>query len=398
MEDKNIYELIAGYCSGTLSGSEAKRLRHLVDHDPEALKLFKEIRGSHKVLNTIQAHEQINTREAWEELSRLLTPKPRKNHRIQWIIGTAIAASVALLLIFIQPDSHTLRTPESPIAQASIEPGGIKAVLTYSNGEEIRLTSSTSSHITAPDGSIIVNDSLEGLQYNKQNTGQTDQFQTLSVPAGGEYRFTLADGTRVWVNSSSELRFPGQFSGNQREIYMKGEIYLEVAKDTSRPFIVHSGDNQVRVLGTKFNMTAYPEEQKVVTTLVSGSVEFSHDDSKVLLKPGEQSVMDCTTHQLTKQEVDVSIYTSWINGTFEYEKMPLSYITRQLSRWYDVEFIYEATEFREHPFTGIVIRNQTLEEVLSIIGKTTNIKFEISERKVIIKKAEDAGNISRLSN
>lgn len=211
MEDKNIYELIAGYCSGTLSGSEAKRLRHLVDHDPEALKLFKEIRGSHKVLNTIQAHEQTNTREAWEELSRLLTPKPQ-NHRIQWIIGTAIAASVALLLIFLQPDSRTPHTPESPIAQASIEPGGIKAVLTYSNGEEIRLTSSTSSHITAPDGSIIVNDSLEGLQYNKQNTGQTDQFQTLSVPAGGEYRFTLADGTRVWVilprNSGSPVNSP----------------------------------------------------------------------------------------------------------------------------------------------------------------------------------------------
>ncbi len=395
MENKTIHELIAGYCSGSLSASEAKRLRHLIDNDQKNLKIFQEIRESQKILNTIQAHEQIDTREAWEELSYLLSSKPRKNHKILWIVGTAIAASVTLLFILIQTHTPSSHIPEQPIAQVNIHPGSVKAILSYNNGEEIHLTSSSSSHITAPDGSIIVNDSLKGLQYNKQTTRHSHQFQTLRVPAGGEYRFTLADGTHVWVNSSSELRFPSQFPDGKREIYMKGEIYLEVAKDESRPFIVHSGNNQVRVLGTKFNMTAYPEEQKIITTLVSGSIEFTHDNSKVLLKPGEQSVMDYTTNQLTKQEVDVSIYTSWINGTFEYEKMPLSYITRQLSRWYDVQFIYEATEFQEHPFTGIVKRNQTLEEVLSIIEKTTNVKFEISERKVIVKKTEDAGNIFR---
>ena len=136
----------------------------------------------------------------------------------------------------------------------------------------------------------------------------------------------------------------------------------------------------------------------MITTLVEGSVEFRNDQSSIRLKPGEQSVLDRETNKLEKQKVDVSIYTSWVSGTYEYERMPLSDITRQLSRWYDVQFVYEATEFRNHPFTGIVKRDQSLEEVLSIIEKTTNIRFEISERTIIIKRAEDAANISRSSN
>ena len=224
------------------------------------------------------------------------------------------------------------------------------------------------------------------------------KYHTLAVPVGGEYHFTLVDGTRVWVNSASEVRFPNCFSGERREIYVKGEVYLEVARDEEHPFVVHAGENEVRVLGTRFNLTAYPDEQKVVTTLVEGSVEFRNDQSSIRLKPGEQSVLDRATNKLEKQKVDVSIYTSWVSGTFEYERMSLFDITRQLSRWYDVEFVYEAEEFRNHPFTGIVKRDQSLEDVLSLIEKTTNIKFKILGRTIIIKRAADAANISRSSN
>ena len=179
---------------------------------------------------------------------------------------------------------------------------------------------------------------------------------------------------------------------------MKGEVYLEVVRDEEHPFVVHAGENEVRVLGTRFNLTAYPDEQKVVTTLVEGSVEFRNDQSSIRLKPGEQSVLDRATNKLEKQKVDVSIYTSWVSGTFEYERMSLFDITRQLSRRYDVEFVYEAEEFRNHPFTGIVKRDQSLENVLKNIEETTNIKFDISERVIIIKRAENAANISRSGN
>lgn len=127
-------------------------------------------------------------------------------------------------------------------------------------------------------------------------------------------------------------------------------------------------------------------------------LSFGRNQPSIRLKPGEQSVLDRETNNLEKQKVDVSIYTSWVSGTYEYERMPLSDITRQLSRWYDVQFVYETTEFSNHPFTGVVKRDQSLEEVLSIIEKTTNIKFKISGRTIIIKRAEDAANISRSSN
>lgn len=397
MEQKTIYELIADYSNGSLSPADAEQLRQLVDTDMEARQLFRDIRQAEKLLKTIHGQDTLSPREDWKNFSRTLARSRRKDRRLHWMIGTAVAASVGLMLIFMYPDSRPIDIPEQPVAQTRIEPGSVKAILSYANGETIHLTPSASSRIIAPDGSTIVNDSLEGLQYNKDNreTGQAAPLHKITVSPGGEYRFTLPDGTRVWINSSSEIQFPSQFFGSTREIYMKGEIYLEVAPDKSRPFIVHSGDDQVRVLGTKFNITAYPEEQKTITTLVAGSVEFKHKDTKIRLSPGEQSIMDHTTDQLQKQKVDVSIYTSWISGTFEYENVSLSYIIRQLSRWYDVQFTFEATEFREHPFTGIVKRNQTLEEVLTIIGKTTSIKFEISGRNIIIKKAEDAANISR---
>ena len=280
-----------------------------------------------------------------------------------------------------------------------ITPGGVKAILQSEDGKMIDLTSSTSSHIVTSDGLVLVNDSLKGLRFDQSKLeNQPMKYHTLAVPVGGEYHFTLADGTRVWVNSASEVRFPNCFSGKKREIYVKGEVYLEVARDEKHPFVVHAGENEVRVLGTRFNLTAYPDEQEVITTLVEGSVEFWNDQSSIRLKPGEQSVLDRETNNLEKQKVDVSIYTSWVSGTYEYERMPLSDITRQLSRWYDVQFVYETTEFSNHPFTGVVKRDQSLEEVLSIIEKTTNIKFKISGRTIIIKRAEDAANISRSSN
>lgn len=399
MECKSIYELIAEYSAGTISPADAELLRKMLESDADAGRLFRKIRETEKVLKSVQVQGRIDSRKSWERLEASLIVRPRRRQRLFWAIGTAVAASVALVLMFASPFSRQDEQGDPLVAQVSIAPGGVKAVLQYEDGETIDLTSSTSSRIVTSDGSVLVNDSVKGLRYDQgEAVNRPMKYHTLTVPVGGEYHFTLADGTRVWVNSASKVRFPDHFSGEKREIHMKGEVYLEVARDEAHPFIVHAGENKVRVLGTKFNLTAYPEEQKVITTLVEGSVEFQNTHSSVRLKPGEQSVSDRVTNKLEKQKVDVSVYTSWVSGTFEYERMPLSDITRQLSRWYDVQFVYEAEEFRVHPFTGVVKRDQTLDEVLSIIGKTTNIRFEISERKIIIKRAEDAANISRSGN
>ena len=399
MEDKSIFELIAEYSAGTISPADAELLRERLESDAEAMRLFREIRETEKILKSVQVQEKIDLQKSWQRLDSSLVGRPRKGRWLFWRVGPVVAASVALLLMFVFPFTRQVEQPGTLVSQVGITPGGVKAILQSEDGKMIDLTSSTSSRIVTSDGLVLVNDSLKGLRFDQSKSeNQPMKYHTLAVPVGGEYHFTLADGTRVWVNSASEVRFPNCFSGEKREIYVKGEVYLEVARDEKHPFVVHAGENEVRVLGTRFNLTAYPDEQKVITTLVEGSVEFRNNQSSIRLKPGEQSVLDRETNNLEKQKVDVSIYTSWISGTYEYELMPLSDITRQLSRWYDVQFVYESTEFSNHPFTGVVKRDQSLEEVLSIIEKTTNIKFKISGRTIIIKRAEDAANISRSSN
>ena len=399
MEDKSIFELIAEYSAGTISPADAELLRERLESDAEAMRLFREIRETEKILKSVQAQEKIDLQKSWQRLDSSLAGRPRKGWRLFWTVGLVVAASVALLLMFVSPFTRQVEQPGTLVSQVGITPGGVKAILQSEDGKMIDLTSSTSSRIVTSDGLVLVNDSLKGLRFDQSKLeNQPMKYHTLAVPVGGEYHFTLADGTRVWVNSASEVRFPNCFSGGKREIYVKGEVYLEVARDEKHPFVVHAGENEVRVLGTRFNLTAYPDEQKVSTTLVEGSVEFRNNQSSIRLKPGEQSVLDQETNNLEKQKVEVSIYTSWVSGTYEYERMPLSDITRQLSRWYDVQFVYETTEFSNHPFTGVVKRDQSLEEVLSIIEKTTNIKFKISGRTIIIKRAEDAANISRSSN
>lgn len=398
MEDKSIFELIAEYSAGTISPADAELLRERLESDAEAMRLFREIRETEKILKSVQAQEKIDLQKSWQRLDSSLVGRSRKGRWLFWTVGSVVAASVALLLMFVFPFTRQVEQPETLVSQVGITPGGVKAVLQYEDGKTIDLTSS-SSRIVISDGLVLVNDSLKGLRFDQgELENRPMKYHTLTVPVGGEYHFTLADGTRVWVNSASEVRFPNCFSGERREIYVKGEVYLEVARDEKHPFIVYTGENEVRVLGTRFNLTAYPDEQKVITTLVEGSVEFRNDQSSVRLKPGEQSVLNRATNKLEKQKVDVSIYTSWVSGTYEYERSPLSDITRQLSRWYDVQFIYESTEFSNHPFTGVVKRDQSLEEVLSIIEKTTNIRFKISGRTIIIKRAVDAANISRSSN
>lgn len=399
MEDKSIFELIAEYSAGTISPADAELLRERLESDAEAMRLFREIRETEKILKSVQVQEKIDLQKSWLRLDSSLVGRPRKGRMAVLESGfRGLLLPWQLLLMFVFPFTRQVEQPGTLVSQVGITPGGVKAILQSEDGKMIDLTSSTSSRIVTSDGLVLVNDSLKGLRFDQSKSeNQPMKYHTLAVPVGGEY-LHVSGWSRVWVNSASEVRFPNCFSGGKREIYVKGEVYLEVARDEKHPFVVHAGENEVRVLGTSFNLTAYPDEQEVITTLVEGSVEFWNDRSSICLKPGEQSVLDLVTNKLEKQKVDVSIYTSWISGTYEYELMPLSDITRQLSRWYDVQFVYESMEFSNHPFTGVVKRDQSLEEVLSIIEKTTNIKFKISGRTIIIKRAEDAANISRSSN
>ena len=234
----------------------------------------------------------------------------------------------------------------------------------------------------------MLKDSLRKLSYLQAPAGQDGQeeiFNTLVIPVGGLYELELSDGTRVWLNSVSQLRYPVQFTGKERKVYLFGEAYFDVRTDSLRPFVVESGGMNVRVYGTEFNVTAYRDE-KLRTTLVQGKVGIKVDGEKeLLLRPGQMAEYDAQTKHLEVQEVNTYLYTAWIEGTFAFKDETIEEIMGRLSRWYDLNVFYANEEVKKQLYDGIIPQVKDFEDVLRMIEGTATIHFEIKGNTVIVR-------------
>ena len=234
----------------------------------------------------------------------------------------------------------------------------------------------------------MLKDSLRKLSYLQAPAGQDGQeeiFNTLVIPVGGLYELELSDGTRVWLNSVSQLRYPVQFMGKERKVYLSGEAYFDVKTDSLRPFVVESGGMNVRVYGTEFNVTAYRDE-KLRTTLVQGKVGIKVDGEKeLLLRPGQMAEYDAQTKHLEVQEVNTYLYTAWIEGTFAFKDETIEEIMGRLSRWYDLNVFYANEEVKKQLYDGIIPQVKDFEDVLRMIEGTATIHFEIKGNTVIVR-------------
>lgn len=309
--------------------------------------------------------------------------------RIRYAVSVA---ALILLAIGIWPLWKSTHAPEPPhMAQLEhIAPGSQKAQLILDDGKIIPLQPNTQKIMHLNSGTVQ-NDSLEGLKYHFDKTSGTTTagiYHTLSIPVGGFYTLELSDGTKVWLNAASELKYPVQFSGRKREVYLEGEGYFQVSTDTARQFIVHLKNASVAVLGTKFNINAYTDEQNIYTTLAEGSVAFYSElrHRQIILSPGMQSVMDVKTGVTSVEEVDPSVYTSWVDGSFVFHSLRLEMIMRQLQRWYDFEIFYQNPEVKEYTFRGVVNRDMNIERVLKMIERATDVHFRIEQKTVVVSK------------
>lgn len=271
-----------------------------------------------------------------------------------------------------------------------ILPGGSKAILTLADGRKIELDESENG-ILVNQGGIKVHKNSDGIieyTFSKQKRNTivaSDEaepvYNTIETPVGGKYQLNLADGTKVWLNSSSSLRFPIFFSEDNREVELKGEAYFEVSKDFKRKFSVRSGIQTVEVLGTQFNINAYSDEKSIKTTLFEGEIrviDLKTNDSK-LLKPGEQSNVD---QSIQIKRIDTQTEIAWKEGYFYFKKADIETVMRQLGRWYGVTARYEAN-LPEHHFSGAISNNLTLLEVLEILEKS-DIHFSLDGKEVIV--------------
>lgn len=261
-----------------------------------------------------------------------------------------------------------------------------KAYLVLSGGTKVELSKPHVDTIRQDDGRLLAVDTLGTLMYNTVKAEEEAlSYHTIIVPRGGEYTLVLNDGSRVRLNADSELRFPINFASDERRVFLKGEGYFEVQRDTLRPFRVDvHNDVTIEVLGTEFNINAYPENNGIFTTLVQGKVRVadSHTDLAIILMPNQQAML--SRGSISVKEVDPEDYITWIKGRFYFEKMPLAEILLQLERWYDLQVFWSSEALKFYEFTGAVWRDNSIQQTLDMIEKTTNVHFTVSGRTVTV--------------
>lgn len=327
--------------------------------------------------------ERLQSEEAWRKVAcRVGYPVDRKRSLWRWAMMTA---SVVLLSGIGLAAYLYLRPSEVPQpAAALIVPGTSRACLVFSDGRRMSLGPDLPSFPLERDGALITADTSGNLCYRSGSVVASEEIRhTLIVPQGGEYLLRLEDSTLVHLNSMSVLHFPVHFLGNRREVYLEGEAYFEVHRDSCKPFIVHTKDMDVCVKGTEFNVRAYPDESLLHTTLVSGAVEISTDKGKQRLRPAQQAEFNCSTREIVVKEVNPDEYTAWVHGWFVFKNKRLEDIMLELSRWYDFDVVYHPLEVRDVVFGGRLNRFGGIEPILDIMKATFSLEVSIQGKTIL---------------
>lgn len=270
-----------------------------------------------------------------------------------------------------------------PVAIVDIPPGSNGAILTLSDGSTVVLDSLANGQVAQQQGANVM---LQNGRLNYTPTGKPSgslAYNIMTTPKGRQFQLTLPDGTKVWLNAASSIRYPTAFTGSDRSVAISGEVYLEVAGDPHRPFRVSIGDTvEVEVLGTRFNVNAYTDEPGIYTTLLQGAVKVSTRNQFKILKPGEQAQMKGAQLSILKN-ADPAHVTAWKDGAFSFVQADLPTVMRQLARWYDVEVVF-AGDIPQRSITGEIGRSLTLEQVLKGLTKL-KINYKIEGKKLIIQ-------------
>lgn len=383
IEDR-VYELISGKLDDVLSEEEERELSGWLEADGEHRVIFDEMRRLHEQAKLLR--REFNP-DVEGTLRRL---KVRGGKRIGLHAWWKYAAMFVLPLGIafalwqgLKEEKIVLHRQFGEVAR----PGAERAVLKLFDGKTVVLDSTSGNMLIARGENVRVEvDSNRLLRYSREDTVVTSREERkneLIVPRGGEYQIVLADGTRVWLNSATKLIFPQNFTGKERRVMLSGEAFFDVARDESKPFIVETSRMDVKVLGTRFNVNAYTDNEVVSTTLVDGSVEVASGTQKpITLVPGEQAYGEAG--ELEKREVNIRLYTSWIDGRFMFNNVELEEIAKQISRWYDVEVFFTNENVKRTRFTGGMVKFKPLDDLIRMIESTSPVRFSVKGKTIVI--------------
>lgn len=357
-------------------------LKKMLESDPELESEFKTIAHLWKLGKYAGKWDKVIPDTAWQKILEKRNREIfiRKHRFFYWR-----TASVILLLLGVS--IFVLNKVRKPGELASYpQPLQSKAELVLASGEKIALGSFGNTEIC--EGNTIISSDSAFLVY-RRNESLPDfeiRYNELIVPRGGEYRLRLADGTTVFLNSESRLKYPVSFSREFREVELEGEAYFEVAPHKSHLFVVRTPELRINVLGTGFNVMAYRDETYTEVTLIHGKVGIISTAGDTVLEPEEQLVYDRIANAQTVRRVVVDAFVSWQKGILVFDAMPLEDLARRLSRWYDVDFIFTSEQLKKMKFSGAFRKHDDIAYVLSLIGETTDVEFVLNKHTITVNK------------
>ncbi len=386
----NIANLIVKEIKGTISPSEKTTLTKWTSLSPDNLTLYNKAISTKTQLDKLEAYQLFKSERVWSKLEKEVFQTKRLHiTNRKWMLYAAsillpLLLTTSILIYLNKPIVNTLADIDTIIT-----PGSQKAILVLSDGETLELDKEKLINEIVK-GDVRINNKNNSLVYSSITNNpkfKEPTYNLLKTPRGGGYNLMLSDGTEVWLNAGSSLKFPEDFTDSIRKVFLIGEAYFKV-KHNGKPFIVNSDKMDIRVLGTSFNVSAYADESEIKTTLVEGKVMINLNSNSVItskvLTPNKQATINRAESNISIAEVNTSQYTSWLDGKLEFNNDNLDLVMKNLARWYDFEYEFQNASAKDFHFSARINNTESISTILEMLEMTTNVKFEMRNNTIII--------------
>lgn len=385
--DFDIAVLVGKYLADNLTDEEQAYLNKWLSSSVQNGIWFYKLTDENYKKEKLKRSATIDIKKGWQSLQKKRSGRSRRQLWIRWSKYAAIFIVPILVVWITYQQFSSLSVIELPVQV--IAAGSSKALLVLADGTSVPLKQDKQGVLVERNG-VKIDLKEERVEYENAVGDQEEEliYNELIIPRGGEYSLTLSDGTVVYLNAGSKLRFPVRFGNTKREVELEGEGYFEVTHDEKVPFIVKTLQMDVQVLGTKFNISAYEDDAVTRATLVQGSVKVTASDNgtNIILQPNEQAEVKNGGQILEVSKVDASFATAWKDGKLRFQEKPLCEIMKIVARWYDVEVEYVDEEVKNYPFGCNFSRHATIEPLLQVFEATGTVKIRVDGRKVLIMK------------
>lgn len=370
----------------TLLGESTEEERQLLDdwrQENKANEIFyRKICDAKHIASRLREYSDLDVSKAFLENQRRLRKSAVRRMIRRSLPYAAVSVLTLVTLLFWSEERHDVKIIQTVQV---VNPGSCQAELILADGKIVHLEEGMDTKFREGVSEVVIR--RNSINYSKGEGKQEILCHTVRTPLGGEYSVTLDDGTEVWLNAMSELKYPVHFMANERRVELKGEAYFKVKQDTSRPFYVTMAGYEIKVLGTSFNMKAYEDDNCWQATLCSGKINFTDlkNRQNVILSPGNQAVCDRNTDQMVVKKVDVDLFTAWTKGEFRFDNSPIEEIFNTLRRWYKIDVFYENNRVRNEVFTGKLPRFDHLNVILEIMEKVSDVRFVLNGSILIVR-------------